>query len=241
VTRAAIAIIAFGLGGCATLGSSQGNANTGFDTYCEAKAALADLERAAKRTHKQNVSLELSAPYMPSKVDARGAAAMAPPGDLRMILLGPGGATALDLWLHDGRFRFAVPALERTIRGDASTPPEKKRGLPVDFLRWWMLDPFAGELLWAARDDGGLHFVLRDGAAYVDGTIAKDGKVDAVRTTWDASGQKLDTETLSATSVGCGRVEYHQESTQLLVVAKCESESEDVPAKAFADPDEASK
>ena len=37
-------------------------------------------------------------------VDAEGA--------LRMILLGPGGTTALDLWSRGDRFRFAIPALD---------------------------------------------------------------------------------------------------------------------------------
>jgi hypothetical protein len=206
-------------------------------TFCDARAELEAAEHAFANPRKQNVALELSAPYMPTRVEARGAAAMGPPGDLRMILLGPGGATALDLWLHEGRFRFEVPALGRVLRGDRSTPPEKKRGLPVDFLRWWMLDPLRGELLSASRDAAGIHFELRDGAAYVNATLAPNGEITAVRTTWAESGEKLDEETLSASRMGCGHVEYHQDSTDLTVKATCESESSDVPLRAFVDPD----
>ena len=209
-------------------------------TFCDAQAQLTAAEETFAKPRKQNVALELSAPYMPTKVEARGAAAMGPPGDLRMILLGPGGATALDLWLHDGRFRFEIPALGRILRGDRATPPEKKKGLPVDFLRWWMLDPMRGELLSASHDASGTHFVLRDGAAYVSATIAPDGQVTAVRTTWAESGEKLDEETVAATRLGCGHVEYHQASTELAVKATCESESSDVPARAFSDPDASS-
>ena len=49
-------------------------------------------------------------------LQARGAVAMDPAaGDLRMILLGPGGATAIDLWMHGDAYRFVVPALDRTL------------------------------------------------------------------------------------------------------------------------------
>ncbi len=212
-------------------------ARVDYTTFCDAKAALEAREAALVHPRKQNVSLELSAPYIPTPVQARGAAAMGPPGDLRMILLGPGGATAMDLWLHDDRYRFSVPAIGRTLRGDRATPPEKRRGLPVDFLRWWMLDPLRGELLFASQDAGGTEFVLRDRDAYVVAKVAPDGQVTATRTTWSGAGDKLDEETIHATGFGCATVDYHQASTDLTVHAKCESESKGVPEKAFVDPD----
>jgi hypothetical protein len=228
------ALVAIFLAGCSAIPKPK---PVDYSTFCDAKAELAQIEEAFKKPRNQTVSLGFAAPYMPTKVSARGGVAMSPPGDLRMILTGPGGVTGLDLWLHDGRFRFAVPAIDRVIRGDTSTPAEKKRGLPVDFLRWWMLDPLAGELLWAGRDDDGLHFVLRDRDAYVDATIAKDGRVTATRTTWNEAGEKIDEETLSASSMGCGHIEYKQRSTELSVEATCEKELGTVPARAFVDPD----
>jgi len=234
VGRSGAAVAAALLAGCSAIPKPK---PVDYSTFCDAKAELAQIEASFKKPRNQTVSLGFAAPYMPTKVSARGGVAMSPPGDLRMILTGPGGVTGLDLWLHEGRFRFAVPAIDRVIRGDVSMPPEKKRGLPVDFLRWWMLDPLAGELLWAGRDADGLHFVLRDRDAYVDATIAKDGRVTAVRTTWSEAGEKIDEETVSASSIGCGHVEYKQQSTELSVEATCEKERGDVPSRAFVDPD----
>ncbi len=211
-------------------------------SFCAAKARLAALRDTRRTAFKQTVKLTLSAPIMPQPLSARGAIAISPPHDLRMILLGPGGGTALDLWLHDRTFRFAVPAIGRTIRGDEKTPAEKKRGLPVDFLRWWMLDPFGGDVVFARETLRGLEFVLRDRAedgssAYVDGRVACDGQVDATRTTWNAIGEKVDEETLHASTIGCGRVDYEQASTRLTVVASCEAQSAGANPRAFVDPD----
>lgn len=207
---------------------------------CDARAKIDRLAAASTR-RKQNVRLELSAPFMPSAIQARGAVAMDPAaGDLRMILLGPGGATAIDLWMHGDAYRFVVPALDRTLRGNGATPPSERRGLPVDFLGWWMLHPLRGELLFAEETALGVAFVLRDvqpgAVAYVDARIGADGALDATRTTWSGD-VRIDEERVHATSLGCGRVEYTQASTSLRVVAECESESGDVPARAFVDPE----
>lgn len=237
-----------GIGGC-TAGLSSASTPTSDAPAvisCEARHKLDELTSAGSRLsqrRKQNVRLELSAPFMPAAIEARGAVAMDPEaGDLRMILLGPGGATAIDLWMHGPRYRFDVPAIEKTLRGDAGTKVEQKKGLPVDFLGWWMLHPLRGEVLVADLDDRGLSFVLRDrvgeAVAYVDAELAPAGTFHATRTTW-AGDEKIDEETLSASSLGCGRVEYTQASTSLHVVAECEGESPDVPAKAFVDPDAA--
>lgn len=210
--------------------------------FCAARDRLEAMRKEHRKASKQTVKLTLAAPVMPQALSARGAVAADPPSNLRMILLGPGGATALDLWVHDTSYRFSVPALGRVIRGDESTPVEKRRGLPVDFLRWWMLDPFGGELLYATESPRGLEFVLRDrrrdGAeAFVDGVVRRDGSVDAERTTWSPRGEKVDEETVHATTLGCGAVSYTQASTRLTVEAVCESSSGDVNPRAFADPD----
>ena len=56
-------------------------------------------------------------------IKARGGVAMDPArGDLRLILVGAGGGTAVDLWMHGATYRFVVPALGKTLRGDAATP-----------------------------------------------------------------------------------------------------------------------
>lgn len=216
---------------------------------CEARARFDALQALATR-RKQTVQLELSAPFMPSSIKARGGVAMDPAkGDLRLILVGAGGGTAVDLWMHGPTYRFVVPALGKTLRGDAATPASEKKGLPVDFLGWWMLHPLRGEVLVASVDEEGLSFVIRDAlpasagglVAYVDARITPNGWFEGTRTTWSTtgpgSGEKLDEETIAASSLGCGRVEYTQKSTSLRVVAVCEDESADVPDRAFVDPE----
>ena len=76
--------------------------------------------------------------------EGRGVLAVRPRHALRMILLGPGGTTAMDVWIRDDRYRVAIPALDRVVRGDAATPAAEQRGLPIALLSRWLVDPFGG-------------------------------------------------------------------------------------------------
>ncbi|WP_438014722.1 hypothetical protein WMF18_28000 [Sorangium sp. So ce315] len=230
----------------------------------DGRRRLADLRRevegAGPRTLR--VRLALREPRTGQVLEARGAIAIAPPavaadgrargagsaavepgGALRMILLGPGGTTALDLWTRGDRFRFAVPALDLLKRGDASTPRASLRGLPVDFLRWWMLHPAEGKLLWYERAASADSFVLRDGDAVIELRVDDRGAIGARRTTWSASSgarrRQLDEEVVIAERMGCGNVRYAQASTGLLVTVICEAEERDraPDPRAFVDPD----
>ena len=90
--------------------------------------------------------------------EGRGALVVRPGHALRMILLGPGGTTAMDVWMREGRWRVSIPALDRVVRGDPSTPRSALRGLPIPLLSRWLVAPFGGELVVArggkVRDDG---------------------------------------------------------------------------------------
>jgi hypothetical protein len=211
-----------------------------------ARERLADLQAKARgegpRT--MRLSLKLREPYTQRTLEARGAVAIAPPDALRMILLGPGGSTALDLWARGDRFRFAVPALDLVRRGDASTPRAAMRGLPVDFLRWWMLRPASGKLLWHRAEADGERFYLRDGAAIIELFASRGGSLWARRTTWGepspgAASRLLDEEIVEADHVGCGSARYRQASTGLFISVVCEGEetARAPSARAFADPD----
>jgi hypothetical protein len=204
-----------------------------------ARARLASLrDRVVPRTLR--VALSLREPVTGRVLEARGALAIDPPASLRMILLGPGGTTALDLWIQGDRYRFAVPAIDLLKRGDASSPREARRGLPVDFLRWWLLRPAEGRLLWASRDASIDRLLLRDGEAIVDLHAADDGAVVARRTTWTLLPTRhvVDDESVNAERVGCGKVRYHQASTGLDVTVRCEGEEPSPPnPRAFLDPD----
>jgi hypothetical protein len=223
-------------------GSPEGARPT-LVSWRHARQTLAALEQTAQRPRTMQISLSLREPITRRTLEARGALAVAPPESLRMILLGPGGTTSLDLWLHADRFRFAVPAIDLLRRGDASTPRAEMRGLPVDFLRWWLLRPTSGTLLWHASERDGDRFVLRDGHSIVDLRVTQSGRVKAKRTTWEVrSGKerrKVDEEVIEADRFGCGFVRYEQASTNLLVTVKCESEeTKRAPnPRAFVDPD----
>lgn len=204
-----------------------------------ARARLAAL-RAQVTPRTLRVALALREPRTGRVLEARGALAIAPPASLRMILLGPGGTTALDLWIQGDRYRFAVPAIDLLKRGDASSPREARRGLPVDFLRWWLLQPAEGRLLWASREASIDRLVLRDGEAVVDLRADDGGAVTARRTTWTSlpTRRLLDEETVDAERIGCGKVRYRQASTGLEVTVRCEGEETSPPSpRAFVDPD----
>jgi hypothetical protein len=102
-------------------------------------------------------------PYTGRTFDARGAVAVEPGQAVRMILVGPGGVTALDAWVRPDRFRFAVPALDLVRRGTDDGEPTA-RGLPVGFFRWWFLDPLGGTLLTSPSGPNVRTFVLRTGS-----------------------------------------------------------------------------
>lgn len=239
-TRLAIVLAAVSLIGCAPVAAaslpppSLADWRRGLDR-------LAALRHAAGGARTERLALALREPHTGRVLSARGAVAVAPPRALRMILLGPGGTTALDLWMSGARFRFAVPAIDLVARGDLGAPHAGRRGLPVDFLGWWLLRPAGGALLWTARVAGGDRFVLRDGEAVVDFVAFDDGRVEARRATW-IGGERVDDERISAARMGCAPVRYHQGSTGLDVTVTCEGEAPgDPPARALGDPDEGAR
>lgn len=208
-----------------------------------ARARLAELAREAssEAPRTRQIAVSLREPYTGRVMEARGAVAVAPSENaLRMMLLGPGGTTALDLWIRDDEYRFAVPALELLRRGDRHTPVRETRGMPVSFLRWWLLDPFQGKLLWAEREEGDERYVLRDDEAIVHVTRKAGGGVRAERTVWSDEPDRrvIEREVVVASGLGCDEVEYRQQSTGLEVTVRCESESPGIPnPRAFEDPD----
>src|SRR5262249_13505558 len=117
------------------------------------------------------------------------------------------------------------------------------RGLPIDFLRWWLLGPASGTLLWAERQARGERLLLRSGGAIIDLSVSGSGGIEARRATWapaSASVQRrlLEEEAIVADRIGCAKVRYVQRSTGLSVTVGCEGEQLAAPnPRAFADPD----
>lgn len=89
--------------------------------------------------------------------DGRGAIAVAPGRALRMILLGPGGRTALDVWATPDRYRLAVPDLSILERGGAAAPAH----LPIELFREWFLTPLSGRLLAAGHAGARTIYLVR--------------------------------------------------------------------------------
>ena len=116
---------------------------------------------APERPYVEQIVVAMREPRTGKVFQARGAVAVDPRHALRMILIGPGGVTALDAWITDEHFRFVVPpiSLERRGGGDA----DSARGLPIGFFRWWLLHPLDGRLLAAWNRSEGPLYLLRQG------------------------------------------------------------------------------
>ena len=235
--------LSFGCLGCVEAGTAQAASLRAADRaptrteWLAARQRLAELRAryVPARAYTMNVTLEITEPYTGQTLRARGAVAVSPAEQtLRMIMLGPGGTTALDLWVCRDRFRFVLPAADLTRRGDGRTPPSELRGLPVEFLRWWLLDPLGGQLLCTAEGEHGRRYLLRDADAVVDvGTRPGLGLQVERRS-------ERDRERVEAEGPGCATVRYHQASTGIHLSVRCEQLDRDraPAAEAFADPDD---
>lgn len=165
----------------------------------------------------------------------RGAIALRPPDALRMILVGPGGLTAMDLWIRNEQWRLSFPMRQRVVRGNESAPVHEHHDLPVALLRWWLLHPFEGRLVSVMEHDGRLLFVLDSLEGTFEVTELDGDAVQVVRRA-DTS-----TERIRATRPGCGRATYSNLDTGLDVDVICESPSAVEVRRpddgAFEDPD----
>jgi hypothetical protein len=125
-----------------------------------------------ERPYAERVRLSIHDPRTNKSYEARGAVAVSPDRAARMLLIGPGGTTALDVWVTKERFRFSVPGIHFEKRG--GTDPDDAKGLPVGMLRWWFLAPLSGRLLLARSNEGESAFLLREGGATI--SVRTDGR-----------------------------------------------------------------
>jgi hypothetical protein len=128
------------------------------------------------RPYTERIVVAMREPRTGKVFQARGAVAVNPGRALRMILVGPGGVTALDAWVTDEQFRVVVPPISLERRGGAE--PVAARGLPVGFLRWWLLHPLEGRLLAAWNREGGPLYLLRHGD---DTVLLREARANAGR------------------------------------------------------------
>jgi hypothetical protein len=205
----------------------------------EARTALGELRRRYRQDapYRMNMTVVLEQKALGHHVRGRGAVAVRPardgaPGAMRMIVLGPAGTTAMDLWICGEAFRFEVPAAELVRRGDATSGEDRLHGLPVRFLRWWFLDPLAGDLLSYDEREGVPRWVLRDGSAVIEVRQPSSASLRVRRRGRDEE------ETLESSGAeACNRVSYEQSTSGVALEVTCEEIARRVPAQAFADPD----
>jgi hypothetical protein len=189
-----VALASAALAGCARAAPA---APSPASEVTQAEWTLSRVRLAAARARQprgpyaERVHVTLTEPVTGKRFEARGAVAVDPERAARMILLGPGGTTAVDVWVTPERFRVAVPAIHFERRGGHDL--EVERGLPVGMLRWWFLAPLSGRLLMARSSAHESSFLLRDGAATVmlrtDGqrflaVRRQDGRSEAI--SWSA-------------------------------------------------------
>lgn len=132
------------------------------DAGAIAPELLARFARLPTDDFRQEITLSVRDDVAGKGFSGRGVVAVRPRRALRMILLGPGGTTAMDAWIADERWRIAIPAMDRVFRGDA-TSTSMPRGLPVPLLRRWLVEPF-----------GGRPVAIHRGRVTSDGSIVDD-------------------------------------------------------------------
>ncbi|MCC6521179.1 MAG: hypothetical protein IT373_00825 [Polyangiaceae bacterium] len=212
----------------------------GLAVWRQARSELEALRRRARPATGYKMEVVVDFEHRPSGTHQRARGAVAVGSDaLRMILLGPGGTTALDVWMCRDAFRMSVPAADLEVRGTLHDEPERLRALPVGFLGYWFLRPYAGSLLAFVPDGALRRFVLRDGDAVVDVRLEPGPAGAPERVTLRRrapSGEEL----FTSDGASCGAVRYREEDVGLELAVECLGLDRDaeLPEAAFADPDD---
>lgn len=205
----------------------------GADEWREARRRWEALGAELAPSHARSVPIAttLRAPFLGAPVRARGAYAVRAPDGLRLQLVGPTGTLVLDVWAGAGDWRMAsLGRVERKRAGD------ERPGHPAAFLRWWLVRPLEGRLLYAGRFEGG---------DWLFGARSAGGASLRVRAS--ADGRALDVERRSAgvlervraEGLPCGLARYEYPARGVSVEVRCEGEPSEPSPRAFDDPDRA--
>jgi hypothetical protein len=202
------------------------------------RARLDDL-RSQLGARTEEIAITLEAPLLPGAIRARGAIAVVPGRAARVVLLGPGGTTAADLWMDRERHRLAVPARDTITRGKRG---ESLRGMPLELFRTWFLEPLDGELLDASVDDGVMRAVLRTRDATVFVRAERDDALVIERVPLPSGteepGGEPDVEIIRAPGgAACARVTYERPRLGVRAEITCASRKAGAAERAMRDPD----
>lgn len=120
--------------------------------------------------------------------EAQGALAVRPGEAVRLVLVGPAGATALDLWARGRTFSLALPAAGRHLAGSLDDPGDDAARTPVRALVTALTDPLAGRVTFVGRRASGAHVVGLTGPG---GVVLVEPSADALTLAWPARGEGL--------------------------------------------------
>ncbi len=204
-------------GGCGTPPVAAPTRMSAPDTasWRASRKSLAELRaKWGAEPGTMNLAVRLVSHTTGTDMSGRGVVAVDPPESLRMVLLGPGGLTALDLLVRGEHWRLSIPARDKTFR-DGQTSEDQSRYLPVRFLRWWLLTPLQGRLVAAWERDGRSEWVLRDDRSVLDVASLGD-RLEVTR-------RGAATERVVASGGRCGTARYENEDIGLSVEVRCES------------------
>ena len=175
------------------------------------------------------------------RFDGRGAVAIKPHHALRMVLLGPAGRTALDVWATPERYRLAVPDLDIVEQGGTSAPTH----LPIELFREWFMTPLGGRLLAAGTTRSGDRiFILKANARSLElriGAVDVAGRRRYSIRKHDATGGESAEWEARTLWPGVGDVvRFRRPSMGLELAVEIEGLSSDPPEDAAFDPPTAS-
>jgi len=231
-------VFAAGAAGCASPHPAPpGMSQAEWSRARERLAWLRSTESA--RPYALQLRVAMREPWTGRAIESRGALAVQPHLAARLVLLGPGGGTALDMWLTREKWSFNVPAADFKRKG--GTDPSAAHGLPVGFFRWWFLGPFEGRLLTASTASGSRTFVLRAGEGTITVKESQERGKERVVARRREEGELEGIEWIGRglTPHAGDRAKYVQDATGLEVEILVEAVSQDEPdPAAFLDPDD---
>jgi hypothetical protein len=198
-------------------------------------AELASTEPA--KPYGALVHVTMREPRSGKVFSARGALAVDPQRALRMILVGPGGSTAIDVWVTRDAWRFEVPPVKLLRRGGE----DEDAALPIGFFRWWFLGRTHGRLLTSEHGADGERLVLSSGGAIVDliDFPPAEGHPHTVTATRLASGlsDRLEFQGISFAPTAGDHATYDDDLSGVHVEVEVERPNGAPDPAAFADPD----
>jgi hypothetical protein len=238
--RLGVALALGGVCSCAPPAPAEAPRPVDAATWSSLRAAL-DSERAEapRAPWAAGLRMTMREPRSGRTIDGRGALAVAPGRAVRMILVGPAGATMLDGWVTSTAWRIAVPPAGVLRRGGVDEPAD----LPVGFLRWLFFRPLQGALFGGSKGQAETVFLLRDGDAVVEARVGRCDRGEQLVATRrvGARAERLEVcRHAAAVPAADDRARYENLSTGLRIDLVLESVGRGPPdEEAFVDPERA--